>query len=239
MCLAAAGFVDGFSAFLQEGLGHDPGLAPFAEALNSVATDDLARIAPAQVDHAALRFLNGLRAEAAEHPFCTVGNAAAQQMNWLPVFEGDAIDPVLAKGMLAAQAVGTYGCFDSSTVAVGLFLIAPGVSYPLHTHAAAEVYWTLAGEITLCHGIEGKPFTLGQGDYSITPPHRVHSLQTGERPVLLAYLWTGDLFDPIWWWDEPEAGAWRRTEWRRPPGESFQAIRSETVTPEVMAQAHP
>lgn len=236
---AAAGFVDGFRAFLQGRLAEDPALRPFAEALEPIDTDLLARAAVRRRDHGAMRYLDDLCAEASEHPECMTGNDAARQMNFMPVFDGDNIDPALANGMLAAQAVGTYGCFDSSTLAVGLFLIAPGVSYPLHTHAAAEIYWALGGEITLCHGIEGTPFTLRQGDYSVTPPHRLHSLSTGEEPVLLAYLWTGDLFDPIWWWDEERPGAWRRTEWRRPPGESFQAIRAEDVTPELKAQAHP
>ena len=164
--------------------------------------------------------------------------AAAAALDWLPVFEGGGIDPVLANGMFAAQLAGNYGRFPNDELSTGLFLLTPGVAYPLHSHAALEVYSCLAGTLHLQHGIDGEPFDLTPGRYSITPYNRLHSLTVGNAPVLLAYVWVGDLHDPNWWWSRSEDGSWQRTAWQRKPGEPFRPVRSETVTPEVMAEAH-
>lgn len=236
---AAADFVQEFIAALDVAGRTDPALHPFAECLRSASTRELARGLVEPGRYPALSHVPVLRDQAAGTGLNTAAFDAAEVMNWLPVVEGDGIDPTLASGMFAAQAVGTYGCFDSTEIAAGLFLIAPGVTYPLHTHAASEIYWCLGGEITLQHGINGTPFILPDGIYSVTPPNRVHALVTATEPVLLAYLWIGDLTAPIWWWDEPKPGAWRRTEWRRPPGGSWHPVREEPVTPEIMAEAHP
>lgn len=236
--VAAAGLIGEYVRALDTAARSDPATIPFADALRTVATDQLDRGPVERRAFEAQSHLSALAAQPGCDAFRSAGFAAAKVMNWLPVVDGKGIDPVLASGMYAAQAVGTYGCFDSREIAAGLFLIAPGVSYPLHTHAAAEVYWCLGGAITLRHGVDGEPFTLRDGEYSVTPPNRAHALTTAEESVLLAYLWHGDLTAPIWWWDAPEPGSWRRTEWRRAPGMSWQPVRQEPVTPEVMAEAH-
>ena len=234
----AEGFVQGFVQALDTAAVTDPALRPFAEGLRKIPTAGPARVPPSAGPYPALAHIPAMRATARRDAFTESGFAAADAMTWLPVVQGEGIDQALATGMYAAQAVGTYGCFDSQDVAAGLFLIGPGVNYPLHTHQAAEVYWCLGGSIALRHGIEGEPFTLRGGEYSVTPPNRAHGLVTAEEPVLLAYLWVGDLTAPIWWWDEPEPGTWRRTEWRRLPGKSWGPVRAESVTPAIMAAAH-
>ena len=235
---AAEGFVREFVGALDAAGERDPALRPFADGLRGIPTSGPARVPKSAGPYPALSHLPSLAAGSGRDAFTAAGFEAADVLTWLPVVEGEGIDHVLASGMYAAQAVGTYGCFDSGDVAAGLFLITPGVRYPLHTHLAAEVYWCLGGSITLRHGIDGAPFKLGPGEYSVTPPNRAHALTTSDEPVLLAYLWVGDLSAPIWWWDEPEPGQWRRTEWRRSPGKSWEPVRAEAVTPEIMAEAH-
>ena len=56
---------------------------------------------------------------------------------------------------------------------VGLLLIAPGVHYPLHTHAADEVYYVVSGEIGIRHGTANEPLRISAPGYRITPPSRV------------------------------------------------------------------
>src|SRR3546814_5778917 len=68
--------------------------------------------------------------------------------------------------------VGQAGLVPNAAFRAGLFLLGPGIHYPLHTHAAAEVYYALSGRLTLAHGPGGAPFGLNAGSYSVTPPGR-------------------------------------------------------------------
>ena len=113
--------------------------------------------------------------------------------------------------MIAAQLAGGYGRIPSDQIACGLFLLFPGVRYPMHTHAAEELYLCLSGTLWLQHGLEGTAFDLRPGQYSHTPPHQLHSLQATDSPVLLAYVWIGTLTVPNWWWLQYDAGNWSRT----------------------------
>lgn len=242
---SAAAMADGVRAFLaaltqdlSERAKVDPGLVPFAQDLSEVRTDAVQRGPFERLDHPAMAHLEqalGL----AKGRDAALGPAleAARTLDWLRTFAGGGIEESLAQGMLAAQAAGTYGCFASRTLAAGLFLLAPGIRYPLHTHAAAEIYYCIAGRLRIQHGLDGAPFELAAGGYSITPPNRLHALETGTEPALLIYVWRGDLGGPNWWWSRHEDGAWQRTAWLRKPGESWKPSRSEPVTEEVMLEA--
>jgi len=162
---------------------------------------------------------------------------AAATLDWGQVYDGGGIDQSLAEGMFAAQAIGSYGVFASQQLAAGMFMLAPGVYYPLHTHAAREVYCCLAGEIEIQHRLDSKQITLTRNQCSETPSGRLHSLRTRQRPVLLAYIWTGDINAPTWWWERDKDQNWQRNAWRRKPGESWKLDRREAVSERVFAEA--
>ena len=236
---SARAYVRALTAALQARSAQDPGLGPFAQAL---AACDMARCRTEprpRLVHPAMAHLSQLRAGiAGSADFAGHARHAAATLDWFPVFEGGGIDPRVADGMLAAQAVGTYGCFAHERLAVGMFLIAPGVHYPLHTHEATEVYFALAGGIELRHGVGGAPFELRAGDHSITPPHRVHAVATGQEPALVAYVWKGDIRCRNWWWAQEADGSWTRTAWHRPAAGPWLPLETEAVDPAIMAEAH-
>lgn len=211
----------------------DRELVPFVAAIEAIDIAAPRRSAAPRLTHPAMSYLSEAAASLADARFA----ASTDALDWGQVFEGGGIETSLAEGMLAAQFAGSYGRFASDTMATGLFLLAPGIRYPLHTHSAGEVYYCLSGQLRLQHGIEGNPFDLERGEHSITPPHRLHALETCAAPVLLAYVWTGDLSGANWWWSRGETG-WQRTAWRRNPGEPWRPGNVEAVTPEIMAQAH-
>ena len=99
------------------------------------------------------------------------------------MFTGGGIDPILADGMIAAQLAGSHGRIPNDQIACGLFLLSPGVRYPLTLMLQKKLSRTLR----LQHRLERATFNLRPGQYSHTPPHRLHSLQVAEAPVLLAY----------------------------------------------------
>lgn len=213
----------------------DPDLAPFIAALKRIEMGGLQRGPRPTLDHPAMAQLE--RTLANVDP--TVA-AAARELDWSQVFAGGGIEPTLAEGMLAAQFAGSYGRFPSDEISTGQFLLAPGVSYPLHSHAASEVYHCRSGTLRLQHGVDGEPFEITPGSYSITPSHRLHALEVIGDPVLLSYIWIGEMTAPNWWWSQDEeSGGWQRTAWTRIPGEPWKPGLSEPVTDEIMTEAHP
>jgi quercetin dioxygenase-like cupin family protein len=140
------------------------------------------------------------------------------QLRWRPVVNAHPeVDPALQQGMYAAHTHGALGVLGTPDIRAGLFLLAPNIHYPLHTHVATELYFCVSGTLTLQHGVDGDPFPVTPGDYSITPTERTHALSTGAEPVMLIFAWVGEFAAPIYWWEPDEVGSWRRARWERSP----------------------
>ena len=212
---------------------NDDRLKPFCDALNTIDFSAAERPKKCKLEHQTMRYLNRLKSEAFDNRFAR----AADDLDWSQIYEGDGLDQNLAEGMLAAQCVGTYGRHPSDTVAAGLFLLAPDIHYPLHTHAASEVYLCVSGRLQLSHGMPGAPFEIQRGELSITPSGRVHELKTYSEPVLLAYLWIGGLTAPTWWWEKTSNDTWQRVSWTRIPGEPWKKIGIEPLSKEDIKKA--
>ncbi|MEM1161174.1 MAG: dimethylsulfonioproprionate lyase family protein, partial [Pseudomonadota bacterium] len=126
---------------------------------------------------------------------------------------------------------------DTPPARLGLFLLAPGLHYPIHQHEAIEVYYCASGNLELQHGTKGAPFTLEPGMFSVTPSNRLHALTTGAAPCLLIYAWCGNVTAPAWWWEEEADGTWSRVKWvRRDDGRWVIAAR-EPVNAAILAEA--
>jgi quercetin dioxygenase-like cupin family protein len=235
----ASNSLTALAADLRRRSASDPGLAPFADQLEQVDRTSARFGQPQPCTHATMAHLGpALEGAAGEPDLLAATRAAADAVNWYQIYRGEGVDPGLAEGMLAGQIAGQAGIFASDTLRTGLFLLAPGIHYPLHTHGATEIYYCMSGRLTLQHGTGGAPFDLRPGDYSVTPAHRLHSLATGEGPVLLLYVWTGDVDAPNWWWEQRPTGGWLRINWSRTPDGSWAKIRSELVTPAHLRQAN-
>ncbi|MDD7967570.1 dimethylsulfonioproprionate lyase family protein [Actinomycetospora lemnae] len=74
-------------------------------------------------------------------------------------------------------------------VAVGLLLLGPQVHYPPHHHPAEEFYLPGA-TIRWLHGAGPAGVLVHHA------PWQPHAMTTGDRPALLAYVWTGDVATP-------------------------------------------
>ena len=201
-------------------------LRPFLDALTGINLSAATRPNKPVFEHSSMKYLDQVTKQAFDPRFAQ----AARDLDWAQVYDGGGIDPKLAKGMLSAQFVGTYGRYASLKVAAGLFMLAPDIHYPLHTHEAAEVYLCISGRLQLCHGMKAKSFDITPGQLSITPSGRVHELSTYSEPTLLAYIWIGDLMAPTWWWEQTKTGQWQRTSWKRIPGEPWKKTGLEALS---------
>ncbi|MEO0392133.1 MAG: dimethylsulfonioproprionate lyase family protein [Pseudomonadota bacterium] len=241
---SAGAFIQALAATLDDLAESDTQLGSMAVRMAQLDLSAAIRGPFDKTDHDGLRHLERLTQsmnQAGYHAQTGLGdaiNAAIQHLDWSPVYGGADTDHALANGLFTAQAAGNYGGFYSDGISVGLFLLAPHLHYPFHTHEAAEVYYCLAGQVEVQQGVRGQARLLEPGDHSFTPPNRLHALTTGDEPALLAYSWHGDLHCETWWWAVQPDGSYRRTAWRRDPGQSWRPHQSEVVSEQAFAQAH-
>ena len=142
----------------------------------------------------------------------------------------------LAGGMFAAQMIGSRGLVRSDALLAGLFLLAPGVHYPLHQHPATEIYFSVSGDIQIQHGLAGEARTLRPGEVSLTPSDRLHALTVGASPVLLLYCWLGETATRQWWWRQDSEGHWHRDAYERTARASWERTASEAVPEDILAR---
>ena len=164
----------------------------------------------------------------------------SQYLDWYQIFDGPGIEKNLAEGLYAAQIIGKRGLIKSPNLLMGLFLLAPGIYYPLHQHDTLEIYYVYSGNIKIQYGREKEPFQVNPGEFSITPNNQVHSLQTGVDACLISYIWIpggGDLLSPNWWWEEQADSSWDRICWERKADSSWEATGRQKLTAEIASQA--
>ncbi len=89
-------------------------------------------------------------------------------------------------------------------VVVGLVLLGPDVHYRAHHHPAEEYYFPL-GAIAWDHGDGWVEEPAGELIHHA--PWQPHAMATGDRPVLLAYLWFDDVAIPSVFVDGGVVGA--------------------------------
>ena len=210
----------------------DPELETFASALSNVECLEPTDAVGSAPGHARGHLAKGIDGLACDPPLAEAIAAFAAGADWYCLLEGAELDQVLIDGMLVSRprlppGAGLY---------LGLFLIGPGVHYPLHQHEAQEVYFVASGSLDIQHGTAGAPFRLGPGDYSVTPVNRVHALRTAEEPCLILYTWTGEIGSPSWWWAEDDHG-WHRTRWDRAETGRWYRTATEPVTRAVLREA--
>ena len=149
------------------------------------------------------------------------------------ILENAPVDPGLERGLIAGQ----IGASELGPSRLGFFLLLPDVDYPLHQHAAEEIYFVVSGHVSIQHGLNGTPAKVSAGEYSVTPPNRLHSLSTGNQICLIVYAWTGEITAPNYWWAHDANGILTRVRWNRSADGLWSRQASETVTLEMMAQA--
>jgi len=183
------------------------------------------------------RYLPSLAAAMPPTPAANALRPCLDRVDWYQIFDGDDIPGNLATGLVAGQIIGGRGLLTSGDLYLGLFLLAPHVTYPLHQHASLEIYHVLSGAVSIRHGRAKPAQRIQAGGHSVTPPHQVHELQTDDEACLIAYIWTGDLTGENWWWEEQPDGSWDRVCWQRQADSSWKVTHREPLSPAEIARS--
>lgn len=124
--------------------------------------------------------------------------AAAGQLEWITydAYPRKEIGEGFAAGHAFASIRGGEAPFAARDFDLGLFLIAPGVLYRDHCHAAPELYAPLTGP----HGWRfgpGRPLMAKHAHEPVwNPPHQPHLTKVGRVPFLCLFVWTKDVNNP-------------------------------------------
>lgn len=135
------------------------------------------------------------------------------QVLWSPVLFGPQAPKPLADAMYGAMLAYKELSKPDTQVSFGLFVLDRDTHYPAHSHPAEEVYLCLSGRVDIQYGLTSAPHHLPPGGFCLTPSNCIHSLTTGEAPVLLAYIWLGDNNAPNIWWRQSPKGDWLQESW--------------------------
>jgi quercetin dioxygenase-like cupin family protein len=84
-------------------------------------------------------------------------------------------------------------------MAMGLFVIGPQVYYPIHAHAAEELYLLLAGTVSFRINPEDEWQAKRAGDLVLHRSQEPHEMRTQRAASLALYIWRGEIFQPSWY----------------------------------------
>ena len=168
--------------------------------------------------------LTSLRLNANEDQLEGVSYDTLADFSWMNIYDGMESKHSFINGMFVSRLLGLDGYYASNRISAGLMLILPGVIYPFHTHLVKEFYYCLSGKLLIQHDIDGEKFSLGEGQISVTPEGKLHSLEVvGNVPVLLVYSWLGNLSAPIRIWEKVQASGWEGYTWSRLPNQKWRS----------------
>jgi len=95
-------------------------------------------------------------------------------------------------GVICGPEGGPPTLIRDEEIAFGLMFLGPKTHYPLHHHPADELYYTVTGPSFWRAGAED---WTGHGTDAIIhhPPWLPHATLSADRPLVLLYIWEGDL----------------------------------------------
>ena len=118
---------------------------------------------------------------------------------WSSFYRRDFWSASFLDEIAALKLLGPAAPAPSERLALGLFLMGPGVHYPLHAHAAEELYLTIGGAIDFRSDPKQPWRTTVPGDLIYHRVHEPHEMRTRERASVALYLWSGEIFEPSWY----------------------------------------
>ena len=116
--------------------------------------------------------------------------AAAPMLQWRQTYTAVDFGADFLKKYGWTEFIGLRGPVPSPSLACGVLLLAPGLTYPSHAHQAEELYLPLSGVAE---------WQMGDADFATVRPGQVihhapwvpHAMRCGTEPMAALYLWRG------------------------------------------------
>lgn len=165
-------------------------LAQFA---NSIDCTDYAIENPS-----VLRYLDDVLEMGRRGPLChfiPLLQSLSELLPWTTFYLETDVTKSFLSNFAIMEIVGPNGPIISQDVIVGLFLLGPHTWYPIHQHAAEEVYKIIAGNVRFF--FDGQWVERQAGEHQYMQADVPHALQTAHEPLLTFYTWIGRVRQPV------------------------------------------
>lgn len=111
-------------------------------------------------------------------------------LSWRQTYQAAEMSEAFLRVYGWSEFIGLRGPVPSTTIACGVLLLGPGVTYPAHAHAAEEVYIPIAGAAEWMRAEEEFcPKEIGSVIHH--PSWMPHGMRTGAEGLAALYLWRG------------------------------------------------
>jgi quercetin dioxygenase-like cupin family protein len=105
-------------------------------------------------------------------------------------------------GVICGPESGPPALIKDAEISFGLMFLGPQTHYPLHSHPADEIYYTVTGP-SFWRTADDAWSSREAGEIIHHPSWIPHATLAGDRPLVLLYVWQGDLdtdaaFLPDW-----------------------------------------
>lgn len=100
-----------------------------------------------------------------------------------------------ARGTIRFRTLVSAPATDTRELVCGVAMLAPGETFPLHSHPQAEVYFGLEGTGEVL--IDGVPHPLAPGVALYIPGGAVHGVPLASAPLTWFYTFAADRFADI------------------------------------------
>jgi len=110
---------------------------------------------------------------------------------WRHNYTADEVGQDFLNRFCWCELAGPHGHFHSDSARLTVGYWGPGLYYPPHNHAPAELYTVVSGQ-ALFHAEGEADLTLSPGDTRLHQPNQPHALTTTDHPVLTFVLWRGE-----------------------------------------------
>ena len=157
-----------------------------AEALRAAAQTDFPAQKPSALSPGILR-----TATLPGHPIARLVHAAHAWLPWADSPIASQQPDQLRAIKSVVTLLGPGAPIPSETLLFGFFYQAPGSTYPLHAHNAAETYTILSGCALWQAGDHHFPTTLAEPIHH--PPNLPHAMRAGPDGFLAMWRWSGDI----------------------------------------------
>ena len=116
--------------------------------------------------------------------------AQASRLQWRQTYGAADFGEAFLQGYGWSEFIGLRGPVASEQIACGVLVLAPGILYPAHAHAAEEVYLPIAGVAEWqCGAGPFRPVPVGQAVHHAS--WMPHAMRVGAEPLAALYLWRG------------------------------------------------
>lgn len=169
---------------------HSPTVTCFADSMQVETTP---RWVPPTRDVPAITYLDAVLASPAPAGMADIHRAlaaVAPNLAWTPFYDRTPLTESFVDKAAMAMVVAATGPLAHPDVIVGIDVIGDNTVYPLHWHAAEEIYYIVAGT---------PYFRIGSSDWQARRPGEAahipadvpHAICNGDQPMIALYCWRG------------------------------------------------